>query len=89
MISSITLFPPSPSFPSGKQNPQPDGSFTLDTTDNPNSDVFSIQGGKLGAAPFGSATENEKMWLDPGGGSVSLHAKDGLTYCYQYDGRRN
>lgn len=86
MISSVPLFPPSPAFLSGKQNPQPDGTFTLVANDDTGS-VFSVQGGKLSEAPAGSASVNEKMTLNVGGGSVSIYASDGLEYCYKYDGR--
>ena len=86
MISSVTLFPPSPSYPSGAPNPQPDGSFTLTANDDTKA-VFSVQGGQLAQAPQGSAGPNEKMWLNVGGGSVNVYASDGKTYCYQYDGR--
>lgn len=89
MISSVTLFPPTPSFPTGAENPQPDGSFTLVSNDD-TKDVFSLMplpgGFTWTNKPAGTATANEKMYLNVGGGSVNLYV-DGLTYCVQYDGR--
>lgn len=86
MISSTPLFPPTPSYLSGPQNPQPDGSFTLTANDDTGA-VFTVKtDGALDQAPKGTAGDTEKMFLNPGGGSVNVYAH-GQTFCYQYDGK--
>lgn len=88
MINGTPLITPSPSYQTGAQIPQPDGSFTL-TADAGTGAVFSVDTAAkvLSTAPAGNAGPNQKMWLNPGGGSVNIYAEDGHTYCFQYDGR--
>ncbi len=82
-----------PAFPTGKRNPQPDGTFTI-TADGGTGEVFTVHpvsgklcgpDGELVKAPAGSCGPNEKF-KDNGDGTASVYASNGLEYVFKYDG---
>ncbi len=61
--------------------PQPGGGNTLELNATTGS-VASIQDGKMGSAPKGSAGPNELCWVD--GGLLIFRPADGLTYKFSF-----